>query len=95
MLSFPPQRAVLGTSALPRMSQDGCLQTSFLLKEELPRLPLVENWDTSPSCVWHCWCGHDRAGWDRTVRLPTVGTSTQSLNSHHNPVGALLIITFV
>lgn len=35
------------------------------------------------------------AGWDRTDRLPAVGTSTHSLNSHHSPVGALLMITFV
>lgn len=62
MLSLPPQRAMLGTSAIPWMSQDGCLQTSFPLEEELPRLPLVENWDTSPSRVWCCRCGQDGTG---------------------------------
>lgn len=62
----------------------------FLLKEELPRLPLVEGKDTSPSlCVaLLVWARQGRMGQGLSV-LPTVGTSTQSLNSHHNPVGQL------
>ena len=83
MLSLPPQRAMLGTSAVPWMSQDGCLRrvaqappSGQLAHIALPRVALL---------VW--------AGWDRTVRSPAVGASTHSLNSHHNSVGALLMIT--
>lgn len=52
----------------------------------------MENRDTSPSCVWHFWCGQDkqeRPAATPFLSLPAVGTSTLSQNPHHKPMGAL------
>lgn len=93
--ALPPQRAVRGTPELiPWRRPAWCLQTAFLLEEELPRLPLVESLDVSPSRVPGVW--QDRMGRDRTASLATallslgtVGTSMLSWNPHHNPAGTL------